>query len=185
MSLRILAGSLKGRPLAAPADSELLRPTAARRREAAFDILRGRLGDFTDLRLVDLFAGTGAVGLEALSQGFAEVAFVENAPKAAAIIRRNLESLGLHGRGRVLQNDATRLATSRRTFDVAFLDPPYGGREAERCLTRLLAGGWLAPGAVVLVEIGREDGLSPPEGLAIAREHPHGAGRLVRLEQAG
>lgn len=185
MSLRIIAGELKGRALVAPPTAAELRPTSARRREAVFDILRGRLGDFRGLRLVDLFAGTGAVGLEALSQGFEEVVFVENASEAARLIRRNLEELGLQRRARVMQNDATRLGPAPRAFDVAFLDPPYGRKLAERCLTRLVAHGWLANEAVVLAELGKGDPFAPPAGLVVAREHGHGAGRLVRLAVAG
>ena len=185
MSLRILAGSHRGRVLTTPERRDALRPTSARRREAVFDILTARLGDLTDVRLADLFAGTGAVGLEALSRGAARVVFVENDPAATRLIRRNLDTLGLGGRARVLQNDASRLGVTAEPVDAVFLDPPYGRGLAERALTKLRDGGWLAPDAVVLVELGRDDALTPPAGYTLARDHPHGAGRLLRLEAAG
>ena len=183
MSLKILAGRHRGRALAAPAGQGALRPTSARRREAVFDILGAQLGALDGLVLGDLFAGTGAVGLEALSRGAARVVFVENDPAAARLIRRNLDALGLAGQARVLQNDASRLATSVEPLDAAFLDPPYGRGLAERALVRLAAGGWLAPEPVMLVELGRDDAFAAPAGFRVAREHPHGAGRLVRLER--
>jgi 16S rRNA (guanine966-N2)-methyltransferase len=184
MSLKILAGTHRGRALATPAGKGELRPTSARRREAVFDILAARLGELGGITLADLFAGTGAVGLEALSRGAERVVFVENDPAAARLIRRNLETLGLGARARVLQNDASRLSVASEAVDAVFLDPPYGRDLAERALARLRAGGWLAPDAVVLVELGRDDAFTTPEGFRLAREHPHGAGRLVRLEPA-
>ena len=185
MSLRILAGRLRGRVLATPEGVGALRPTSARRREAVFDILRAQLGDLEGITLADLFAGTGAVGLEALSLGAARVVFVENDPKAARLIRRNLDTLGVADRARVLQNDASRLTPAAERVDAVFLDPPYGRGLAERALARLHDGGWLAEDAVVLVELGKGDTFTTPAGYALAREHPHGAGRLVRLEPAG
>lgn len=182
MSLRILAGRHRGRVLAAPPAASGLRPTSARRREAVVDILRAQFGDLAEITLADLFAGTGAVGLEALSLGVRRVVFVENDPAAARLIRRNLETLDRAGDARVLQNDATRLAVASERVEAAFLDPPYGRGLAERALVRLKAGGWLAEEAVVLVELGRGDSFAVPEGYRLAREHGHGAGRLVRLE---
>jgi len=181
MSLRILAGRHRGRVLATPEPSRALRPTSARRREAVFDILRAQLGDLEGLVLADVFAGTGAVGLEALSLGCRHVVFIENDPQAARLIRRNLDTLGLAAQGRVLQNDATRLAPASERADAVFLDPPYGRRDGERALRCLHDGGWLAPEAVVLVELGKGDPFRPPAPFAVAREHGHGAGRLVRL----
>ena len=185
MSLRILAGAQRGRALATPPGTGALRPTSARRRAAVFDILTAQLGDLAAVTLADLFAGTGAVGLEALSRGAVRVIFVENDPAAARLIRRNLDALGFAGRARVLQNDAARLAGAGAPVDAVFLDPPYGRGLAERALVRLRDGGWLAPDAVVLAELGRDDAFTAPTGFRVAREHPHGAGRLVRLEAEG
>ncbi len=182
MSLKILAGTHRGRVLATPERRDGLRPTSARRREAVFDILTAQLGDLADITLADLFAGTGAVGLEALSRGAARVVFVENDPPAARLIRRNLDTLGLAGRARVLQNDASRLGVASAPVDAVFLDPPYGRGLAERTLAKLRDGGWLAEEAVVLVELGRDDPFTAPEGFHLARAHPHGAGRLLRLD---
>jgi 16S rRNA (guanine966-N2)-methyltransferase len=185
MSLRILAGRFRGRVLATPDGAGALRPTSARRRAAVFDILRAQVGDLDGLVVADLFAGTGAVGLEALSRGAAEVVFVENDPAAARLVRRNLETLGVADRARVLQNDASRLGPASAPVDAVFLDPPYGRHLAERALTKLREGGWLAEDAVVLVELGKDDTFTTPAGYHLARVHPHGAGRLLRLEPTG
>ncbi len=181
MTLRVLAGTHKGRALAAPESGTALRPTAARRRAAAFDILRARLGDFAERRFADLFAGTGAVGVEALSQGFAEAVFVEHDARAARLILRNLEALSLGGCGRVLASDATRLPAAPDAFDAVFLDPPYGRDCVKPCLEALVDGGWLTAATPVLVELGREDGVEVPAALRLLREYPHGAGRLLCL----
>ncbi len=181
MTLKVLGGTLKGRALEAPADGGLLRPTSARRREAVFDILRGQLGDFAGLRFLDLFAGTGAVGIEALSQGFAEATFVETDGATVRLIRRNLDRLAVTDRAKVFPEDAARLRRAERAFDVIFLDPPYGDELVDHCLTRVLAGGWLAADGIILAEVAKRSKLGPPAGLEIAREHQHGAGRLVRL----
>ena len=180
MVLRVLGGSLRGSMLAAPADTAF-RPTSARRRQAVFDILRAQYPSFAGLVFADVFAGTGAVGFEALSEGFAEVVFVENDPAAAGLVRRNAKALGVGDRVTLLQNDATRLGPARTRVDVAFLDPPYGQKLAETALRRLLEGGWLHPGSVVLVELGKTDPFAPPAGLDVARTYRHGAGHLVRL----
>lgn len=164
----------------APADG-LLRPTSARRREAVLDIVRARLGTLDGARVADLFAGTGAVGLEALSQGAEHVLFVENDPAAADLLKRNIEALDARSLTTLLRNDATRLGAAARPVDVAFLDPPYGRGLTERALTRLMTGGWLTSDSIVLVELGRNEPFAAPPGLTLAREHHHGAGRLLRL----
>ncbi len=184
MSLRILAGRFRGTPLATPTGGAL-RPTSARRRQAVFDVLRAQVAAFASLHMADLFAGTGAVGFEALSEGIGHVTFVENDPAAADLIRRNAEHLGLVERITLLRNDATRLGPARTRVDVAFLDPPYAQTLAERALRRLLDGGWLTADSVVLVELGKADPFEPPPGLTVARTYRHGAGRLVRLHPAG
>ena len=153
--MRIVAGRYRGRPLVAPR-SEATRPTSDRVREAVFNILAHGVPDFTleGARVLDLFAGTGALGLEALSRGAAFCLFVEESAEARACIRRNVEALGLEGATRLFRRDATALgpAGTMGTFGLAFLDPPYGRGLAERALAAALAGGWLAPGAVVVVE---------------------------------
>ncbi|TVQ35740.1 MAG: 16S rRNA (guanine(966)-N(2))-methyltransferase RsmD [Geminicoccaceae bacterium] len=180
MVLRVQGGRFKGTVLQTPPDATF-RPTSARRRQAVFDILRAHLDGFEGVRFADVFAGTGAVGIEALSEGVAHVIFIENDPTAAGLIRRNVAGLDLGRQVTLLRNDATRLGTATAPVEVAFLDPPYGQNLAERALCRLVEGRWLTADAVVLVELGKADPFDPPPGLAIERTHTHGAGRLVRL----
>ncbi|MFW5678832.1 MAG: 16S rRNA (guanine(966)-N(2))-methyltransferase RsmD [Pseudomonadota bacterium] len=184
MVLRIQGGRFKGTVLAAPPDRSL-RPTSARRRQAVFDILRAQLDDFAGVRFAELFAGTGAIGFEALSEGAAHVTFVENDPAAADLIRRNARTLGVEGQITLLRNDATRLGPATTPVEVAFLDPPYGRGLAERALARLVEGRWLAAEAIVLVELAKAEPFEPPDGLVIERDYRHGAGRLVRLHPVG
>ena len=184
MVLRVLGGRFRGSVLAAPPDTAF-RPTSARRRQAVFDILRAQVDGFEHLHVVDLFAGTGAVGFEALSEGAAHVTFVENDPAAAKLIRRNAEALGVTGQVTLLRNDATRLGPPRTRADVAFLDPPYAQGFAEKALRRLLDQGWLTEDAIVLVELAKADPFTPPQGLTLARTYRHGAGHLLRLHPNG
>jgi len=150
--MRIVGGRLRGRTLAAP-KSQAIRPTADRLRESLFNILVHAYGDpVTDARVLDLFAGTGALGLEALSRGAQHVTFIESDPLVAAAIRSTLAELKSE-RGEVLERDAyTWLAGAPAAFDIVFLDPPFaqGGRED---LCKLLeTRGWLAPGAFIYLE---------------------------------
>lgn len=156
--MRIVGGTLRGRTLATP-DHEGLRPTSDRVRESVFNILaHGIAGfDLSGCRVVDLFAGTGALGLEALSRGAGYCLFVEETAEARALIRRNVETFGLTGVTRIFRRDATDLgpAGNMTAFDIAFLDPPYGRGLADKALSSLITGGWLAPGAAVVVEEAR------------------------------
>jgi 16S rRNA (guanine966-N2)-methyltransferase len=153
--MRIVGGTLRGRALAAPAD-QATRPTSDRVREAVFNILAHSIPDFVieGTRVLDLFAGTGALGLEALSRGAACCLFVEESAEARAVIRRNVEAFALTGTTRIFRRDATSLgpAGSQAPFGLAFLDPPYGMGLAERALASAAEGGWLAAGAIVVVE---------------------------------
>jgi 16S rRNA (guanine966-N2)-methyltransferase len=139
----------------APADAAT-RPTSDKVRGSVFDILAHGIADFTldGARVLDLFAGTGALGIEALSRGAAFALFVEEDAAARAVIRRNVEALGLTGVTRLFRRDATDLgpAGNLAGFALAFLDPPYGQGLAERALACAAAGGWLAPGAIAVVE---------------------------------
>ncbi|MEL6980716.1 MAG: 16S rRNA (guanine(966)-N(2))-methyltransferase RsmD [Pseudomonadota bacterium] len=154
--MRIVGGGLAGRRLAglgAGAPSAL-RPTSDKVRESLFNILAH--GDFPPLegaRVLDLFAGSGALGLEALSRGAARAVFVEEDPKARALIRENVEALGLIGETKIFRRDATRLGPHRGApFDIVFLDPPYGKGLGERALSAARAGGWLSDGALAVLE---------------------------------
>jgi 16S rRNA (guanine966-N2)-methyltransferase len=164
--MRIVGGRLRGRTLEAP-KSQAIRPTADRLRESLFNILMHAYGDpLTGARVLDLFAGTGALGAEALSRGASFVLFVDQGAEARALIRANVEALGLGGVSKVYRRDATGLGpvSPLEPFSVAFLDPPYGKGLAERALASARGGGWLTPGALVVIEEEVEARFAPPEG---------------------
>jgi 16S rRNA (guanine966-N2)-methyltransferase len=152
--MRVVAGRLRGRTIASPASRDI-RPTADRLRESLFNILTHAYGDpVTGARVLDLFAGTGALGIEAISRGAAFVLFVDNGAEARALLRQNVEGLGLGGVTKVYRRDATALGPAHplEPFSVVFLDPPYGKGLGEKALTSLRDGGWLTPNALVIVE---------------------------------
>ncbi len=153
--MRIVAGRLRGRALASPTD-QAVRPTSDRTRQAVFNILaHGAAAVALDgVRVIDLFAGTGALGLEAISRGAAYALFVEESAEARGLIRDNVEALGLTGCTRIFRRDATGLgpASQMGQFGLAFLDPPYGKGLADMALVSLQMGGWLTPNAMVVVE---------------------------------
>ena len=164
--MRIVAGRLGGRTLKGPR-SPTIRPTADRLREALFNILVHAHGDpVTGARVLDLFAGTGALGLEALSRGAAFALFVEDRAEARALLRANVEALGLGGVCRIFRRDATRLGAAHpvEPFSLAFLDPPYRQGLAVPALDAMRDGGWLTPGALVVVEEAADAGFRPPAG---------------------
>ncbi len=165
--MRIIGGKLRGRSLATPAGSDT-RPTADRLRQTIFDILAHAYGDpVANARVLDLFAGTGALGLEALSRGAAWCLFVEDDTAARGLIRRNAEALGLTGRTRLYRRDATRLGPvgGLAPFTLVFADPPYGRGLGEAALAAASAGGWLAPGALVVLEEAASAEIGPVDGL--------------------
>jgi 16S rRNA (guanine966-N2)-methyltransferase len=153
--MRIVGGKFRGRTLAAPSH-EGTRPTSDRVREAVFNILAHGIDSFSfdGLKVLDLFAGTGALGLEALSRGAAFCLFVEEDAEARGLIRRNVEAFGLTGVTKIFRRDATDLgdAGNRGDAGLVFLDPPYAQGLAERALASASAGGWLAPAAVAVIE---------------------------------
>lgn len=153
--MRIVAGKFRGRALATPGH-EGLRPTSDRVRESVFNILAHGIADFTlqGARVIDLFAGTGALGLEAVSRGAAYCLFVDDAAEARALIRRNVEDFGLTGETRIFRRDATSLgpAGNLGKYDLAFLDPPYGLALGDKALAALADGAWLKPGALAVLE---------------------------------
>jgi 16S rRNA (guanine966-N2)-methyltransferase len=164
--MRIVGGPLGGRTLASPR-SRAIRPTADRLRESLFNILVHAYGDpVTGARVLDLFAGTGALGLEALSRGAAFSLFVDDAAEARALLRENVASLGLGGVSRIFRRDATRLglAHPNEPFSLAFLDPPYGKGLAEKALVSACEGGWLVPGALIVVEEAADAAFKAPAG---------------------
>lgn len=152
--MRIVGGEFRGRPLAVP-QSNAIRPTTDRTRESLFNILAHAYPESLDgTRVLELFAGTGAVGLEAVSRGCKQVLFVESSVEGRGILWENIEALGLHGRARMLRRDATKLGTvgTAEPFDVLFADPPYAQGLGEKAFASAHAGGWLAPGALCILE---------------------------------
>jgi 16S rRNA (guanine966-N2)-methyltransferase len=164
--MRIVGGRLGGRTLASPR-SQAIRPTSDRLRESLFNILVHAYGDpVTGARVLDLFAGTGALGLEALSRGAAFALLVDDAAEARALLRENVASLGLGGVSRIFRRDATRLGPAHplEPFSLVFLDPPYGKGLAEKALVSARDGGWLAPGALIVVEEAADAAFTVPSG---------------------
>jgi 16S rRNA (guanine966-N2)-methyltransferase len=153
--MRIVAGKFRGRPIASPGH-EGLRPTSDRVRESMFNILVHGIDGFDveDMRVLDLFAGTGALGLEAMSRGAAYCLFVEQDADARGLIRENIEAFGLNGVTRIFRRDATTIGPAGRgdQFGLVLCDPPYGKGLGEKALLAAAQGGWLSPRAVVLLE---------------------------------
>ena len=163
--MRIVGGRLRGRALAAP-KSQAIRPTADRVRESLFNILTHSYGNpVSGARVLDLFAGTGALGFEALSRGAKFAQFVDNGAEARALLRQNVEALGLAAITRIFRRDATKLGPVHPTepFSLVFLDPPYGKGLAEKALVSAHEGGWLTSEALIVVEE-VIDAFKAPEG---------------------
>lgn len=165
--MRITGGRFRGRKLGAPKDLSV-RPTADRVRQAVFNILRHHdFGAFSleGARVIDLFAGTGAMGLEAISRGAEFCLFVDDSAESRALLRTNVEALQLTGHSKIWRRDARMLGPMPHgaggPFDLAFLDPPYRMTLLTPALASLVAGKWLAPGALVVTE--RAEGEQPPE----------------------
>jgi len=164
--MRVVGGRLRGRTLAAP-KSQAIRPTSDRLRESLFNILAHAYGDpVAGARVLDLFAGTGALGLEAISRGAAFCLFVDDGAEARALIRQNVDALGLGQVTRVFRRDATRLGAAHpvEPFGLVFLDPPYRKGLALPALAALRDGGWLVPDALVVVEEAADAELAAPTG---------------------
>jgi len=164
--MRVVGGRLRGRALAAP-KSKAIRPTADRLRESLFNILVHAFGDpVTGARVLDLFAGTGALGIEALSRGAAFALFIDEGAEARALLRENVTALGLGGASRIFRRDATKLGAAYPVapFSLAFLDPPYGHGLAAAALTSAFAGGWFTPDALIIVEEAAKAQFAAPEG---------------------
>ena len=166
--MRVVGGRLRGRPLAGP-KSKAIRPTADRLRESVFNILLHAYGDpISGGRVLDLFAGTGALGIEAASHGAAFTLFVDYGAEARALIRENVAALGLGGVSRIFRRDATKLGLVHpiEAFALAFLDPPYGQNLAEEALASARAGSWFAPNALIVVEEATKARFVAPKGFS-------------------
>ncbi|MGH6717934.1 MAG: 16S rRNA (guanine(966)-N(2))-methyltransferase RsmD [Alphaproteobacteria bacterium] len=185
--MRVIGGRHRGRRIAAP-PGPAVRPTADRVREALFNILvHGGLvpGGLDGARVLDLFAGSGALGLEALSRGAAHVTFVERESAAIGAITRNLAAFGEMSRATVLARDATRPGGRvGLPVTLAFVDPPYGQGLALQALARLAAGAWLAAGALVVVETAVREAFVPPPGFVEVDRRRYGTTVLVFLRAA-
>jgi len=184
--LRIIAGNFRGRALASVGKGDAaahLRPTTDRTRESLFNILSGgRFGDpIPDARVLDLFAGTGALGLEALSRGAAHVTFVDDGQKSLALIRQNIDICRAADRTQILRRDARKLPPNPDApYTLIFLDPPYGKALGEAALATALAGNWLAPDALVVWE--ENTAITPPAGLTLLDARRYGDTTISLLD---
>ena len=176
--MRIIAGEWRGRPLLAP-PGRSTRPTADRVRETLFSMLASRLGSFEDLRVADLFAGSGALGFEALSRGAATATFVDSDPEAAGAIRANAMKLGATDRVTILGGSALALPRSG-PFDLIFADPPYAAGSGTAALRAVLSAGWLAPGGWMNIETAGGEPVDPG-AMTIEAERDVGRARLTLL----
>ncbi|MCE1234876.1 MAG: 16S rRNA (guanine(966)-N(2))-methyltransferase RsmD [Hyphomicrobiales bacterium] len=183
--MRIVGGRFRGTLLATP-KSQAIRPTTDRLRESLFNILaHGHREALEETRILDLFSGTGALGLEAMSRGGRFCLFVEEAAEARGLIRANVERLGLTGQTKIWRRDAADLGrcAPMEPFDLAFLDPPYGKGLADRALAAIVAGGWLKPGALAVVEETAEVEVAVPEAFEEIDRRDQGDSRVLILRR--
>ena len=184
--MRIVAGSLKGRAIVTP-EGQNTRPTSDRARQAIFNVLEHApwAEGLHEARVIDLYAGSGALGFEALSRGAGFCLFVDTDDGARGAIRENVDAYGLFGRCRVHRRSATDLGprpgSAGEAFTLAFLDPPYAKGLGEHTLARLLEGGWLAPGAIVVFERGSDEPDVDTPGYERLDARDYGAARVLFL----
>jgi 16S rRNA (guanine966-N2)-methyltransferase len=178
--VRIIAGEFKGRRLRSPA-GQAIRPTSDRAREALFNILEHGAPAIRGTCFLDLFCGTGAVGLEAHSRGAHEVVLVDSDDEALRLARANLERIGAPASVRLLARDATRLGPAPHPFDLIFLDPPYRSGLAGAALEGLLRGGWLGAQARVMLELAATENLELPHDYTLEGERRYGNAKFLFL----
>jgi 16S rRNA (guanine966-N2)-methyltransferase len=184
--LKVVGGKHRGRSIATP-EGDTTRPTSSRARESLFNILMhanwrdNGTSPLIDARVLDAFAGSGALGIEALSRGAAHATFVDNDATAIKLIGENLRKLGETDVAKVIRADATRPPPSREACDLVFLDPPYRSGQAAQALTALAEAGWLKPGAIATVELANTEDLVPPPGFATIDERRYGLAKIVIL----
>jgi 16S rRNA (guanine966-N2)-methyltransferase len=184
--MRVVGGRLRSRALAGP-KTATVRPTTDRLREALFNILAHSYGDpVTGARVLDLFAGTGALGIEAISRGAAYALFVDEGVEARALLRDNIESLGLGGVTRIFRRDASRLGPAHplEPFSLVFLDPPYGKSLPEKALNSARDGGWLKPEALMVVEEAVDAKFKAPDGFQELERRAYDDTEFVFIRQA-
>ena len=178
--MRMVGGKWRGRALVAP-KGNATRPTTDRNREALFSMLTSRL-DFDGLHVLDLFSGTGALGLEALSRGAEFTLFVETEAQARAAIRKNIEVCAAMGVSKIFRRDATALGERQGApYDLVFADPPYGRGLAEKALAALLAGDWLNANSLLIVEEDKRSGFVAPHGFVEIERRVKGDTELIFL----
>ena len=180
--MRIIAGEWRGRPVVAP-EGRATRPTSDRAREGLFSMLQSRVGSFEALRAADLFAGTGALGLEALSRGGAHCTFIDSDRNAVASIQRNLATFGAVSRADVRAQAVEYAAPPPIPCDILFLDPPYRKGLGEMALARVCNPAWVAPGGLVSLETDGER-LSAPGGFEVEAERRFGKAHILLLRRA-
>ena len=181
---RIIAGIHKGRRLAVP-DGTQVRPTTDRMRERLFSMLmHSRYPDINGAFVADIFAGTGALGLESLSRGATHTTFVEKSPGPLATLKNNISLLKVENQTDILQTSARALPPARRPYDFIFMDPPYRMGLAEPALASLLENGWLAPNGVIICELATDDDTCFPPELELVDERTQGQQRMVFLKQS-
>jgi 16S rRNA (guanine966-N2)-methyltransferase len=184
--MRIVGGQHRGRTLAAPRSHDI-RPTSDRLRESLFNILAHGYGDpVSGARVLDLFAGTGALGLEAVSRGAAFALLVDDGAEARALIRENVDTLGLGGTTKIFRRDATKLGNvhPNEPFSLVFLDPPYGRGLGALALASALAGGWFTRDALIVVEEGTDAAFAAPEGFTEIERRRYDDTEIVFLDIA-
>ncbi|EJN03137.1 16S rRNA (guanine(966)-N(2))-methyltransferase RsmD [Phyllobacterium sp. YR531] len=180
--MRIVGGKFRGRSLATP-ETNAIRPTTDRTRESLFNILVHNYPEkFESTRVLDLFAGTGALGLEAMSRGARYGIFIEESAQGRGLIRTNIEAFGLMGATKVFSRDATKLgdAGNVEPFDLVFADPPYGRGLGEIAFKAALDGGWLKPDSLLILEEEAEATIELDPRFEIVEERPYG-GTIIRL----
>ena len=178
--MRIVGGTFRGRTLATPKGDDI-RPTTDRTRESLFNILgHGYREHLEGARVLDLFAGTGAVGLEAISRGARAALFVEQGVEGRGLIHTSIEAFGLQGRAKIFRRDATALGGvgTMEPFDLVFADPPYGRGLGEKALEAAASGGWLVPGALAILEERADVAPAPIAGYEFLEERTFGDTRM-------
>jgi 16S rRNA (guanine966-N2)-methyltransferase len=184
--MRIVGGEFRGRALKSPS-SQAIRPTSDKLRESIFNILAHAYGDpVTAARVLDLFAGTGALGLEAMSRGAKFALFIDEGAEARGLIRTNVEALSLTGTTKIFRRDASKMGEigALAPFDLVFCDPPYGKGYAEKSLASAREGKWLSPAALLVVEEAVKSAFKTPDGFEELERREYGDSEIVILRLA-
>lgn len=183
--MRIVAGRFRGKALTPPKD-EAIRPTSDRVRESVFNMLANRFGPaFEGVRVLDLFAGTGALGIEALSRGAGFAALIDTSPESRGIMRGHVQEFGLGGVTRLLKRDATDLGPIEKfaPFNLVFLDPPYAKGLGEKAIASAAEGGWLSDDALIVLEEKKGVDLVLPEGFEVSDQRDYGDTTIRFIER--